>query len=219
MNVKTQNEQIGAVIGISMLNPYFTRENIQATASSLRERFERLFFVLPDKPARYTLYGYGYTPEEAAKTTKRKFHVLERSCRESIEALALDNARVVRWDEIEPREEYAGALQALDSLQAQDAMFHDDVVSSTRSIYEHSQFPKKRPLSLEEQIEKGTPFLIQEVAFMLSSANILGIEKAVHIYHRDIPVLSSLLRGKYQINPPKSLGFEQVARSSRLRGM
>lgn len=208
MNKAPSIEKTGAIIGISMLNPYFTRENIQATAEKIREQFGQIVFALPDKPANYTLYGYGYSPEEAQKTTSRKFKTLERNCRESIEALSLPNARILRWEEVEKREEYQRATRELDVLRATDATFRADVEESTRLVYENSQFPMKRPMLLEEQIEVGTPFLMHEVAFMLSSAKVVGVEKATHIYHRDIPVLSALLRGKYKIDPPKDLDFK-----------
>lgn len=210
MNKTASIEQKGAIIGISMLNPYFTRENIQHTAAAIRERFGRLFFMLPDKPAHHTLYGYGYAAEEAQKTVRRKFNTLERNCRECIAALSLDNANIVRWDEVEPNERYQQALLALEKLRTEDAVFREDIHTSTRAMYENSQYPKKRPIDLEEQIERGTPFLMQEVAFMVSSASIVGVERAVHIYHRDIPVLSSLLKGKYQMTPPADLDFEIV---------
>lgn len=198
-----------AIIGISMLNSHFTQKNIKKTAENMRDEYKKLFFMLPDKPALHTLAGYGYSEEESAKTVNRKFKTIERDCRNSIEALRLDG-KILRWEQLEQNEFYQETLTILMDLYKTDAAFKTEADTTTRAMYEKSAHPKKKRISLDEQIAAGIPFLLKELAFIVSSPKILNVEKTEYLYHKDMPILTDLLGGKYSFQPSKDVTFGKI---------
>jgi len=199
-----------AIIGVSMLNSHFTKENIQRTADIVKQTHDNVFFMLPNKPAEHTLAGYGYSKEEAQKTVQRKFKSIERNCRKSIEALQIPDAKILFWEQFEDNENYFEMLTRLNELYATDTHFREDARSTTRAVYETSKYPAKKRLSLDEQVDVSVDFLLEELAFILSSPDILNIEGTDYVYHKEMPILSELLAGNYEFNPPKNVGFAVI---------
>ena len=204
------NAKKSAIIGISILNSHFTQQNIQQTAELARGQYAKIFFMLPDKPATHTLAGYGYSKQEADRTVRRKFRVLEKRCRASVENLRLPDAKIVRWNQFETSENYLHFLADLQSAYHNDPDFKHDATATVRLMYEQSQYPKKQSLSLEEQVNAGLPFLLQELAFILSSPTVLNVEGTEYLYHKDMPILSKLLAGSYQFQPLANVSFAMI---------
>jgi cyclo(L-tyrosyl-L-tyrosyl) synthase len=204
---QTDDQLKSAIIGISMLNSHFRRDSIQHMTASIKDRYQNVFFMLPNKPAEHTLAGYGYEPLDATRTSRRKFAVLHRHCRESIEALHLKDAAIVQWEQFEHGEEYSRMLSSLDALYKSDERFCDDARVATSSMYQQSAFPKKKDMLLEEQIDMGIHFLLEELAFILASPEILKVPRTEYLYHRAMPILTDLLQEKYSFVPPTNVSF------------
>jgi cyclo(L-tyrosyl-L-tyrosyl) synthase len=203
-----------SIVGISMLNSYFTQDAIAHAAADVRDRSREVVFMLPDQPAEFTLMGYGYLPNEARKTAQRKFKALEKTCRAVLESVLSGQGRVVRWGDFQATPAYTGMLDRMKALYDTDAAFRDDVRSTTGGVYEHSKFPLKRPLTPAQQIDAGKAFLLQELAFIIGSPQILGVETAEYVYHRDMPILDALRNGAYPSHPATpAVTFRKVAAS------
>jgi tRNA-dependent cyclodipeptide synthase len=203
-----------SIVGISMLNSYFTEANIAHAAADVRDRSRETVFMLPDLPAESTLMGYGYLPDEARKTAQRKFKALEKTCRTVLESVLSGQGRVVRWGDFQVTPEYGEMLDRVNALYDADPAFREDVRSTTGAVYEHSKFPMKRPLTPAEQIDAGKTFLLQELAFIMGSPQILGVETAEYVYHRDMPILDSLCKGAYLSYPAvPAVSFRKVSSS------
>jgi tRNA-dependent cyclodipeptide synthase len=186
-----------SIVGISMLNPHFTPENIALAAADAQRHAREVCFMLPDLPAEHTLAGYGYLPDEARKSARRKFRTLEKHCRAAMAGALSGTGRVVRWGEFHSRPEYTAMLAHMNTLYANNAAFGEDVRGVTASVYAESAYPMKRPMTPAEQVEAGRHFLLQELAFILGSPVILGVETTEYAYHRDMPILDRLVAGGY----------------------
>lgn len=200
-----------SIVGISMLNSHFTPENIALAAADARRNAHAIYFMLPDVPAQHTLAGYGYLPEEARKTSERKFKALAKHCRFAIESVLLGSGHIVRWGDFCERQEYRDMLQRMNDLYAANPDFGACVRSVTASVYQGSPYPMKRDMLPEEQVEAGRHFLLQELAFILASPQILNVATTEYVYHRDMPVLESLVAGAYSPFPATStVSFRKI---------
>ena len=207
MNSALEERKSCGIIGVSMLNSYFSKSNILRMAQSARDKYQRVFFMLPDKPAMHTLAGYGYSASEAQQTTQRKFRTLSNRCRSCIDQLELADAGILIWEQFESDGFYTKMLSDLEDLYFSDSSFSTDVRATTRSVYEGSGHQKKKELSLEEQVDAGLAFLLEELAFILSSPKVLNVEDTEYVYHKEMPILIELLAENYQFEPPKNVSF------------
>lgn len=193
-----------ALIGLSIRNSYFKEENLKELIKWADENFNRVFVMIPDIPAIETLKSLGYSENRARQKAQLASNNLENKCISIIEEYGIeDKCKMIRWRDLSNNETYNNSFKNLKELYNVDENFKKDVRDTTDAVIEFhgSELPK------EKAIDIGIGFLLQELAFILDSANILGVNRCAYVYHRSLPVHEYMLSGKYKYTLDEKSGY------------
>lgn len=187
------------IIGTSIDNSYFTEENLKNIMIWVTLNTGPVYIMIPDEPAIYTMMGKGYSRVKATAKVRLKANALENKCRrvaanfdipiEIVRLSLVPNADILSG---EPWSLYPTWISGMREYYKADKNFRLKLRTATKEVL--STGGKYRPST--KQINVGVNFLIQELAFILGSKDILGECNVAYIYHKTIPALKYILNNK-----------------------
>lgn len=196
----------GAVlIGLSIRNSYFRdEENLRQIYQWAADSFSKVFVMIPDLPAIYTLMSYGNPENKARQKAQLAANALENKLQAIVVGIKSDTEFfLVRWAPLEDNQDYLSSYKKLENLYHTNASFQADIRSVTKSVIEgHGT-----SLDINQAIEIGVQFLLKELALISNSASILGVPECAYMYHRLLPVHKDMLEGKYGLTFPQNSGY------------
>jgi len=60
---------------------------------------------------------------------------------------------------------------------------------------------------MEQALDEGIFYLIEELAFLCSSPNLFEADRVANIYHKRWPIYEDLVAGKFGGRPRNNLGY------------
>jgi tRNA-dependent cyclodipeptide synthase len=141
----------------------------------------------------------GIETNQAEKKARQKSNNLENKC---VKALTADT-HIIRWNSIENHPVYTHKLAELEKQYTHNYLFKEHVDVVVRSVLE-----KTFIYVPDESLYIGSRFLLQELAFISWSPDILGVHETRYIYHAGFDILQNLLSGLFNIPVHKNVSFE-----------
>lgn len=181
------------LIGLSLNNSYFSQENIEKIISWCDEPQWAVSnaIMIPDEPSIHTMVASGVVESSVRSITRRKANALENKCRK---VKTKNELKIYRWSEVKDQIPYKISLDLMRSIFTHNSKFRRDCLNTTREV-----ISKKNRNPSESQLIEGTQFLLEELAFVYSSRNIIGAGSVCYVYHKKLDVLYYLLSGQYFI--------------------
>ncbi len=200
-------EQGLLIVGLSPGNSYFspgTIDDLLQTVSALG----KTRIMIPYEPAVHSYKAIGYSAQAAENKARLQCNRLRNASKRSIEnVLARDpsnDIRIIDWEEeIAANERFRKEYLRLQSFYKADMSFREDVQASTRDVLKNKI---KTGASLDAAIEEGVHYLLKELAFLLESPAIFEAKSVAYVYHREWPIFTDMIEGKYG-EPRDNLGF------------
>ncbi len=159
--------------------------------------------MLPDKPSVFTLEALGTGHDKAVSKSRLDFNRYSNMIRGELVRLLQDEqgGKLLRWETVEGNTAYSTCLDALQNLFASNAQFQTDVRSETERMLVgnlgEEVFGNMENHEREKRTLMGVQFLLMELSCIVSSANLVGSELCVYIYHRPMEVMRKLLDSEY----------------------
>ncbi len=193
---KVIKNKTNILIGLSINNSYFKDGNLEKIIQWSAENAKRIFIMIPDKPAIFTLMSFGYSEDKAKAKARLESNRLENKCRKIIKEKELKDVIIIRWSDIESNSYYIEYLEKIKNLFRQNEEFKIDIENTTRGVL------KNNVTDLDEgrAIEIGVNFLFQELAFISNAARILDLDKIAYLYHSTMPVFKNMVEGRYPLD-------------------
>ena len=199
-----EDRQLSLIIGISLNNSYFKYDNLKRLISWASCLERKVYIMIPDEPAVYTLLAFGYEEKEAIRIARLKSNALENKCLSIIKELNQEDfVRIIRWKDITDNQHYLQALSEIKEAYDTDTCFKDAIRRTTASVILSNLSEQPN----EAQVEIGTTFLFQELAFISYSALILREKKIGYVYHRTMQVFKEIIECHYAFRSNQSVGF------------
>ncbi len=176
-----------AILGISVENSYFNEKNLRALIAWAEINFSKIYIMIPDEPAIYTMMAKGYSKTKASTKARLKANALENMCHK-ITYLWTTEVEIICWNSIQQNIAYKMSLAKVQTLYEFDTTFNQMVRSTTKEV-----LTKNSNEVLEESIDLGINFLFQELAFISNARQILGESLISYVYHKTMPVLQYVL--------------------------
>lgn len=201
---KALQEKTAALVGLSIRNSYFKEDNLKELITWAKDSFARVFLMLPDVPAISTLRSLGYEENKAQATATLASNNLENKSQRIIETVNVaGHVQVIRWKDIVDNKEYQNMLQQLKALYDANESFRKDIRETTVGVLKNNE----TTLPLEEAVDIGVDFIIQELACILNAADIFGVPTCAYVYHREMPIHVKVLNREYPFVPPQNTGY------------
>lgn len=200
--LRTLKEKGTFIVGISPGNNYFNEGTVSKIINFIRENGCHPLFMVTDGPSFHNFRALNYSIESAKRNARRQGLKLKGLC---IQCGALPK-EILDWDEVYKNADFKESLRDLTELFQDSESFRYDVLEAT------SLFLKSRIKGVisEDQKKTASNYLLEELSFLLSANQILGIESTSYLYHREWPVFEKLVNGEYdQIQ--RELGFFSIS--------
>ncbi|MEK7672672.1 MAG: tRNA-dependent cyclodipeptide synthase [Patescibacteria group bacterium] len=209
------------ILGISMGNSRFSEDYIRTLFEEMRSEFPGLAVMLPDVPAQSTLQALGYSHEKIGREVRLSFNGIINKCRRAIDLLEIPNVTMISWSDrahfgdgkqsvnavpIGENLNYLKTYQEIQGLYRNNKTFNSDINYATRGVLQGKKRKDGRKMN-EDDVQIGTKFLLQELAFIINAADILEAKSTSYVYHELMPVLENLYKGKYGYSPAPNTGF------------
>ena len=150
----------------------------------------------------------GYPPEKAERKARRQANYLKNKIRRALAALGVSIAdagdMIVSSERLEGNERYRSKLEESRQVFAEDADFHRDCLASSSWVLENQSNGK--PVE-GPSLRLAANYLLAEMPLFVDSVGILEQDASVFCYHRCIPLISDLYRGRYGLRPSVNQGF------------
>ena len=195
-------ERKSIIIGISINNSYFKEPNLEKLISWACGTFESVYIMIPDQPTVHTLLALGRTKEKAEKEARLKANNLENKCLTIIERFKYTNIKIVRWGMVVENIAYVESLIDIKHAYDLDAYFKQAIRKATREVL----VKNLSRVPTENEVDVGINFLLQELAFICRSPEILNKVKTAYVYHKTMLVMKDILEDKYAFKP-SCVGF------------
>lgn len=153
-------------MGISLDNPVFGGESLEALVLWAAERFDTCLVVTGDYLRRHNEHILnGLNEEEATKAALAAGDEFIEKTRGLFGEAPKDRVRLVRWRDCLAFEEYKSSRAALDKLFATDEAFKDAVRKDAESFVARQKGrSRKLAVSEEEAIAVSCEYLLEEIA-------------------------------------------------------
>ena len=188
-----------AIVGMSPGNSYFKQKQIRELLQEVSHRFAHIKIMIADQPAIHTYRALGYSRIEAERKARLNGNQLQNYSHRSIEQITAENPaahiELIEWkDKIDPHPAYQmGYLRVLD-LYRNNATFRKDARDTTKKVIQ----PKLKPsIELENAIDQGVQYLLQELGFIIAGPEMFGVPQLTYVYHDRWPVFENLVNGMY----------------------
>jgi cyclo(L-tyrosyl-L-tyrosyl) synthase len=214
-------ENNALIIGISLYNSYFTEQNIEKIFLWATSLVSRVFIMIPDEPMVHTLVSLGKKEVYAQRVARLRANNLENKCRKIIGKNNLNNfmnntvsslqlhqksqIQIIRWKRVVNNDQYQSALVEISTAYKQDTDFKKCVNEITCAVFQNWN-----KIPTPETLARGVRFLLEELAFIMHSNQILDLhenDKIAYVYHHTMPVLQNIIGGKYIFKSHSSFGF------------
>lgn len=191
------------IIGLSIKNSYFKYCKIEELILWASKKVDKVFIMIPDKPAVFTLRSLGIPEIKALRKARLEGNRLENKCKKIIRDKAIINTKILRWSNIECNKFYIEYLEEITSYFNINASFRESVESRTKIVVSKNGTLLKH----NEAIRIGSRFVLQELAFIGKAAEILAVDKVAYLYHSTMQILKELIEEKYPEISTKGIGF------------
>jgi tRNA-dependent cyclodipeptide synthase len=199
------NNRGTVLYGISLANSYFTQNGCLASITKyFKNKASNFFPFTPSKPSihTYNVKGYKCASKKVARDFKHLKRLIDKAIEEASGGICKFNS--LSWEsDIDEHPEYNKSLIAIRELYASNAEFRKDVRETSCLVIDKIV----QPSQLESAIDEGKEFLLKELAFLVVSPQILGVESVAYVYHLEWPIFNKLINGKYQTEPVKNVGY------------
>lgn len=197
------------IIGMSLGNGYFTEANLTRLFRFLKSQNSEIYLLVMDKPSEHNYRALGYSEGQIIQNIKRKSAKIFRALEGALEQAdyPVDRFHFVSWDSIRMANAYQTARSALESQYANNETFRKDVRSAV-SAYLSSKL--KGAAMSEEKHASADQYLLEELAFLTCSQQLLGRNELAYLYHREWPIFELLITGKYDKSLSSNLGFVEL---------
>jgi cyclo(L-tyrosyl-L-tyrosyl) synthase len=206
-------DKICPIIGMSPGNSYFKDDAVRFLLSETTKTYGRAVVFIADIPAISTYEALGYDRKKARNKAILKGNNLKNRTLNMMKEVGLgeDTVRIIDWDtDIAPSKDYKKAENAIDLLYKESPPFREAVQEATRGVLENS---KSDAVITLESLEKGTHYLLSELAFLEFAPSFLDVEKIVYVYHRQWPVYEQFIAGAFDGKKRDQLGFLLLEKS------
>jgi cyclo(L-tyrosyl-L-tyrosyl) synthase len=191
-----------AVVGISLGNSYFDKEKIDSLLRFCAETFPRTDIMIPDKPYVHNYLALGYSQIEAERKARLNGATLRNHSSRAIGTTA--NVKILSWaKDIEPKQAYRDELKRLKRIASINETFRNATREATRQVIQGKLKPGKK---VEPAIDEGIKYLLEELAFLSASPQILATPEVNYVYHNRWPIFEQFVEGKFDGKPRKDLG-------------
>lgn len=206
---KVLRERGIAIIGMSVGNPYFTRETLGELLPTVATLFSSMKLFITDVPARHTFRALGDDETRAAAKARLRGNALRNICGPLIADLALAGS-ILNWnDSVAPIESYRSSLSHLKQLYTTNQDFFLNCNQTAAEVIA----PKlKDNLDLVSQTAIAAQYIIEELAYLDSASQIHGISEYAYVYHRPWPILEKFVAGDFDGTKRDEIGFVMIRR-------
>ncbi|MGK5445932.1 tRNA-dependent cyclodipeptide synthase [Streptomyces radiopugnans] len=198
------------LFGVSLGNSYFRIDVLCGLLRWLRERFQRIDFMIPDSAYRDGLVAAGRSPEYAEVKTRREASTARsrvlRAWRESGAASSAEG-RVHLLSEMLEEDAYRSLRQRVEHALRYDAQLYETCLEMSRLAL-RSQMNGVVPTT--EQATAGLSYLMAEMPFFVDSAEIFAVPSSVCFYHRPVPVADFLFSRRGLLRPSLRQGYALI---------
>ena len=202
------NKNIKAVIGMSVGNSYFKEEKISFLLKTCVQKYDNAIVMIP--PAFYNYKAIGYNDVKAARKARLKANALNNIVQRTIKSNPLLKDKVSVFDFSAPAfsEKHQVSLLRLEKLYKENILFQQDVNGTTSEYIKSFARSTGRELeSVEGAVEIARKYLLEEFAFMESFDDKTD---ARYVYHREWPVYTNYIDGKYDDQKKDNISFEII---------
>lgn len=189
-----------AIIWMSAGNSYFTEERIKKIFKFAEEKFDKIIILSPDKPAEHNFRALGYIEKKIKKKAKLNSNLLlNRAKRKLLENENKEKFMIEKWENISKNKYYKEELKILRKLYLKDESFKEDIFELSKKVLNK----ENKKVNLKE----AGLYLIEELAFILSSPKIYSMKNSNYLYHKKLDIFDKLVSGKYDKIKRKNIFF------------
>ncbi|MBP9772990.1 MAG: tRNA-dependent cyclodipeptide synthase [Candidatus Pacebacteria bacterium] len=183
------------LVGTSLYNSYFTQEKLNELIRWISVYKKRTIAVVTDLPVIHNLIAIGKTEAYAKKKVRRHGRNMELRCERAVSQTESSLAQVYCWDKFVGHQAYQQGLEKMSNLYVRDANFAQCARDMTQQVLNN----KLGVYANDEEVEIAVNFLLEELAFLCWSDDILGEDSVAYIYHQEMVIFSKLIRGEFDI--------------------
>ncbi len=190
------------IVGMSPGNSYFKKDTIYNILRSVSRLFKNIKIFIPEVQVQYTYIALGKSITKAAAIARKNSNFLRNhSMRAIAEIIDHDSAvsiSISNWySEIEHVSSYRNSKKYIYDLYKKSEKFYSDVRQTTKIIVASQT---KDVIDIEKVVDIAVNYLLEELAFMLASPGIYGVEQIAAAYHNRWPVFENLVSGQYDLS-------------------
>ena len=188
------------VLGVSPGNSYFRVELLASLLGWLCDEFGQVDVVVPDSALLHTYLALGYSGPRAAKKVHTEVSVLRNRVVRGWNAGGGRRAGdgLYLMSDLIGRESYQVLLARAEEAIARDSELRLTGLRMTRAVL-LSRGDGTEPTP--GQLEQGLRYLVAELPFFLSSADIFGVPSSVCVYHQVVPLADVIFAGGSPLSP------------------
>ncbi|MEK6839572.1 MAG: tRNA-dependent cyclodipeptide synthase [Nanoarchaeota archaeon] len=200
------------VAAMSIGNSYFSKEKIDELLPFWSSIFPIVRILIADLISVHTYKAKGYDEDKARKKTRLAGNRLKNHCLSTIQKMKAErkesNIIFVDWEkEVEHSTEYERHLSIIHKMYQENQKFREDAKKTTLDVLKEKI---EEDANIDAAMEEGVNYLLEELAFLLASPVIFGVENVAYIYHREWPIYINLIDGKYDGKVRENLAFIQI---------
>jgi cyclo(L-tyrosyl-L-tyrosyl) synthase len=201
-----------ALVPLCPGNGYFKPKVIEELLAFVSKKFLEVCIFMPDVPAIHTYKGLGYSEIKAEAKARRQGRRLTNYAKRAIEKIQLENTKVkfkvIDWNEtINPDSGYRSALSEMNKLYTENLDFRKEIHEETTRVVKNHL---KEGIKLEDAVEEGARYVLEEVAFLSASSKIFGKKQISYIYYMNWPLLENFIGGAYDGKKKDNFGFIMI---------
>lgn len=188
-------ESSALLVGISLYNSYFTQEKLNELIRWTSVYKKRTLAIVTDLPVMHNLIAMGKTEAYAKRKVRRHGRNMELRCERAISLSGSSLTQIHLWDKFVGHQVYQRGLEKMNHLYVRDAHFAICARDMTQQVLNN----KLGVYANDDEVEIAVSFLLEELAFLCWSDNLLGEDSVTYIYHQEMVILSKLIRGEFDI--------------------
>lgn len=204
-----------ALVGVSPQNSYFNDRTIETLLSVTPAYFKKVKVWFPYEICTITYQALGHDPKGVLKQLRRYANRPRNKCirevqqvqensrwydREDGSAIAIE---LINWNaQVSHQPVFIEHLKQINALYSMNAAFRKEARHTEYEFFADKMFdPRYSNLvqgidHIETVIDNGVEYTLQQLAFLLSCAELFG-ETFAYLYHERWPILENLVEGAY----------------------
>lgn len=182
-----------ALIWMSAGNSYFTEEKIKKLLEFASKNFEKIIIFSPDKPAEHNFRALGYEEKKVKKKAKLNANLLMNRAKRILEKRKDKNKfKLESWTNIEENKNYKKELEKVKNIYEKDDILKKIIQKTSIKVLKKDQ--------KEINIEEAVLYLLEELAFIISSPKIYSTKSATYLYHKKFDILEKFVKKQSKNN-------------------